>query len=318
MATFVLSKYKPEETEVKEEVVEPAEKPSDIIQNKDVDKILLKVDGSLSEIVAKSLYEALKKKVNIVEMDDKKVSVTDPVKTENNAKAITQESINESPVDTLNSIPKGSIVYIANEGFRTKKEEWFLTSMENRGCKVFYTLPSLTRHIENHFSSESLSEIESVSEEIKAQLEGEAVTADDVSEQTEEEKSLSDANPETEEVSTESITEDLDDGLLLSDYLRSLDDEERKAWITERYRDDNLTDDVYEQVLDRMLADSERWLSSVTSITTKYQIRSKGNYHVSGVVIEKDITNMTSDEMVDVWTNDFASKLGTPKEQPNE
>ena len=139
MPTFVLSKYKPQETP--STPVKPESKQE--VRSKKLDKILLKVDGSISEIVAKSLYELLGNTVKVEEVDVGNVKAEEGA---GQAKAITTESINRDPASVFESVPKGCILYISNEGFKTDKEEWFLSNIRNKTDKVFYTVKSLARY----------------------------------------------------------------------------------------------------------------------------------------------------------------------------
>lgn len=133
MTTFVLKKY-----EDKKE-----EDASTNIENKEENKeseVVIKVYGSVAEIVANALNKVLENKVEVKEIAEDQESDTV-------VKAITTEDINSKPLDTFNSINKNDIVFISNNGFKTAQEEWFLTNIENKTSNVFYSVESLIKFV---------------------------------------------------------------------------------------------------------------------------------------------------------------------------
>jgi len=137
MTTFVLKKY--EEKKDLENKSQPTENKSE----KAPEHLMITVTGSISEIVANALNKVLGKDVDIQEQDKD---------TESNIKAISTENINNAPLETFNSIQKDDVVFIYNNGFKTQKEEWFLTNIGNKTENVFYTLESFIRYIQKRLN----------------------------------------------------------------------------------------------------------------------------------------------------------------------
>lgn len=160
MATFVLSKYKPEAEDNAAGETPETTKPES--KEDGVSKILLKVDGSISEMVARALSELLANKVDVTPLDDTEIDASVNVKE---GKALTTESINEDPLRVFESIPKDAIVYIANEGFKTQKEEWFLSNITNKTDKVFYSIKSLANYCVEELNKTNTSLLGDASEE---------------------------------------------------------------------------------------------------------------------------------------------------------
>lgn len=130
MTTFVLKKYAE-----KEETNENLESK----EEKDSEEMTITVVGSVSEIVAKALNKVLDKQLEIKQQEDNASS---------DVKAISTEDINTNPVDTFNSIKPNDVVFIHNNGFKTKEEEWFLTNIGNKTQNVFYTVESFIKFIQ--------------------------------------------------------------------------------------------------------------------------------------------------------------------------
>ncbi len=143
MTTFVLKKY----DEQQEKPTEPVQSSPEQPDPKKDDRDLYVVDGdkTISEIIAKALYKALGTGVNLQETDQVPVgdSQTHVIKT------VSTEQINHDPVGTLKSIKKGDVVYIQNRGFKTAKEDWFLSSMEAMNHTVLLTEDSVVRYALN-------------------------------------------------------------------------------------------------------------------------------------------------------------------------
>jgi len=133
MTTFILKKY--------EESNNTNVTDIDTSEKKEEEDNTIVILGSISEIVAKALQEVLGK--NSTEISDQEKESTTAVKT------VTTEEINNNPIDSFNSIDKDDIVYIESKGFTTAKEEWFLTNLENKTNKVFFSIPSLAKHLKS-------------------------------------------------------------------------------------------------------------------------------------------------------------------------
>lgn len=135
MTTFTLKKYeevKPDDNS--EQQVEQKE-----VANKEPLSLNVSVVGSISEIVAKALNEALANKVKVVEQTDG---------PDTTVKAISTEDINSDPANTFKNINKDDAVFIHSPGpFKTKEEEWFLTNIHNKTDNVFFSIEKFINYI---------------------------------------------------------------------------------------------------------------------------------------------------------------------------
>lgn len=139
MPTFVLKKYEektqttnPEENQ-EPQSVEPAVKK----------EMTVEISGSISEIVANALNKVL---VN------KNVEMTEQENAESSVKAISTEDINNDPLTALNNIKQTDVLLISGTGFTTPKEEWFLTNIEDKVDKVFYSVEAFVNYIAGEFT----------------------------------------------------------------------------------------------------------------------------------------------------------------------
>lgn len=134
MTTFVLKKYEPKK---EDDTIEKTKETKE--DNNALDKIKITVDTSISEIISELLYKKLSN-VNIEVEEDK---------SESTIKAVSTENINSDPIKTFNSINNNDTIFIINKGFRTSKEEWFLTNLENKTSNIIYTEESFIRFIKS-------------------------------------------------------------------------------------------------------------------------------------------------------------------------
>ena len=136
MTTFVLKKYNQEKN-----INEP--NPTEEKKEEAPEELTITVTGTISEIVANALNKAFASKVDIEEVaeDDRDADI----------KAVSTENINTDPLVTFESIHKGDIVFIHNQGFKTAAEEWFLTNIPNKTSNVFYTIESFIKFVKNKF-----------------------------------------------------------------------------------------------------------------------------------------------------------------------
>ncbi len=139
MTTFVLKKYQEKTNSTNNDSSDNTQESKTEELSED---LTIKIEGSVSEIVAQALYKAMKNQVEITEIADNE---------ETDVKAITTEAINNNPIDVFKSIKQNDVVFISNHGFTTAKEEWFLTNIANKTSSVFYTVESFIRYISNHF-----------------------------------------------------------------------------------------------------------------------------------------------------------------------
>lgn len=159
MTTFVLSKYNPEpenQTHTQDAEVEQKEESK-------VEKVLLKLDGTVSELVARSLYEILGRNLHVDQVETGEV---DEMPTKKVVKTITTEEINKDPVKAYSQISKGDTIYISNEGFTTDKEEWFLSTMKNMGVKVLLTPKALAKYAQESLEESLTPNLDTVTTEL--------------------------------------------------------------------------------------------------------------------------------------------------------
>lgn len=135
MATFVLKKYEEKKSDLSQ--ADPVEKTDESTPEED-EKLVITVTGTVAEIVANALNKVLSNKVEVIESEDSSLA---------DIKAVSTEDINSNPVDTFNSIKNNDVVFIYNSGFKTAKEEWFLTNLPNKNSNVFYTVESFITYI---------------------------------------------------------------------------------------------------------------------------------------------------------------------------
>ena len=136
MAVFTLKKYEEvPKAGVGEPVVDPLTSEPKEEENKKNQIVTIRANDSVSSIVATALYNTMS---NVDE---------DEGDSEIDAQVISTEDINSSPTDTWNQVKNIKNIIIVNEGFKTKKEEWFLASLESANVKVFYSIESYLRSI---------------------------------------------------------------------------------------------------------------------------------------------------------------------------
>lgn len=144
MPTFVLKKY--QETKPTNEV--PDDRTEETAQEEEPEKeMLVEVSGSVSEIVAVALNKVFANKGVTVEETEDSGTV--------DAEAISTEDIENDPVSALRHAKAGSSVLIITEGFKTRKEEFFLENMKNYQGKVFYTVESFVDYLVSEMCHES-------------------------------------------------------------------------------------------------------------------------------------------------------------------
>lgn len=141
MTTFVLKKYE-----------EPTQSPNseselnnDEPTNQEEEKgLVIKVEGSVAEIVAHALHQALGNQANIEQKQD---DLEKNGQVDANVKTVSTEEINLDPIKSFNQIEKDDVVFIQNKGFKTAKEDWFLLNLENKTKNVFYSVESLINYV---------------------------------------------------------------------------------------------------------------------------------------------------------------------------
>lgn len=131
MPTFVLKKYQ-EKTPEQEAV--PAEKQPE----KEVEKTIeISVSDSISKIVAIALYRAFPNNVEIEEKIDNTKTV----------QAISTEDINGDPTIVNKVQNNGRLFIMAENGFTTQKEDWFLSTLDNKNVKTFFSMESFINSV---------------------------------------------------------------------------------------------------------------------------------------------------------------------------
>lgn len=100
--------------------------------------VVIQANDSVAKIVATALYEKLG--------NNEGTEVEEGVDTkEPDVNIVSTEDINLCPVDTWRMVKNTPNVVIVNEGFKTDKEEWFLSALGNAGTKVHYSVESYLR-----------------------------------------------------------------------------------------------------------------------------------------------------------------------------
>lgn len=135
MPVFTLKNYD-DHSQIKEQQ-ENAEQQSQEQKQKE-QEVIIQANDSVATVVATALY---KKLGNVQEspQEEKKADT----------QVISTEDINLNPVDTLRLVKnKPNVVIISNGGFKTPKEEWFLSTLQNSSSKVYYSLESYLKTLE--------------------------------------------------------------------------------------------------------------------------------------------------------------------------
>lgn len=144
MPTFVLKKYEP--TETNPEHVTSEQTPDGSADPKAAEKQEAFIEVSASDSIGKIIVQALYKAIPNIDITEREQAET---KEDQPTKVISTEDINTNPVDTLQSVKGSKAVLILGDGFKTRKDEWFLQSLENLNIQVFYTVGSFTRYVQS-------------------------------------------------------------------------------------------------------------------------------------------------------------------------
>lgn len=140
MSIFLLKKYDDKKPEA---VVEGSEVKTKVTEvNDKVENIKIKSNETLSSIVAHALYQAFPNRIDVVEDDGKEVDVN----------VISNDDINKEPVDEMNKIANESCAVIIADRFSTKKEEWFLSTLENKKVTTLVSMESLISYLKDKLS----------------------------------------------------------------------------------------------------------------------------------------------------------------------
>jgi len=146
MPTFILKKYNQEENKPIENTPGENTPEGTVSAGEKEEQLSISVTGSISQIVATALHKVLDNKASIEEVPDQT--------SETPVKAISTEDINNTPLDTFNSINKDDTVFIHNTGFKTVAEEWLLTNISNKTTNVFYTIESFIAFVKTKLKIE--------------------------------------------------------------------------------------------------------------------------------------------------------------------
>lgn len=131
MPTFVLKKY---QEKTPEQEAAPVEKQPE----KEVEKTIeISVSDSISKIVAIALYRAFPNNVEIEEKIDNTKTV----------QAISTEDINGDPTIVNKVQNNGRLFIMAENGFTTQKEDWFLSTLDNKNVKTFFSMESFINSV---------------------------------------------------------------------------------------------------------------------------------------------------------------------------
>jgi len=152
MTTFKLANY---DDTIKEEQVENKEQqvPDNTEKNikkdeEDISTIDITINGSIAEIVAKSLYKIFPNTSSISQEhinDNIVIRVPSNDKTNIKIVTLTQEEIINSPLKSLRKAnTKDSIVYISTETIYSKEENWFYLNISN---EHYFTINSIINKV---------------------------------------------------------------------------------------------------------------------------------------------------------------------------
>ena len=95
------------------------------------------MSDSISKIVAIALYRAFPNNVEIEEKIDNTKTV----------QAISTEDINGDPTIVNKVQNNGRLFIMAENGFTTQKEEWFLSTLDNKNVKTFFSMESFINSV---------------------------------------------------------------------------------------------------------------------------------------------------------------------------
>lgn len=138
MPTFILKKYENNKQDAPNGS-ETKANTDEIESNKEENKdLIITISGTIAEIVCKALNKTLDNKI-IIEQTEKYSSPE--------ATAVSTEDINKDPISTFNDIQKDSVIFIHNRGFKTTKEEWFLTNISNKSSSVHYSVEGFVSYV---------------------------------------------------------------------------------------------------------------------------------------------------------------------------
>lgn len=138
MPVFTLKKYEPTAPTTKTD--NPAVKDESGVTKKEELTIQVEATDTVALLVARALYKSMPNVEVISTTTNEEAGDTTP-----QTQVVTTETINESPVEALESVRNKSSVVIINKGFKTAKEEWFLSSMESMNIKVYYSIESFLK-----------------------------------------------------------------------------------------------------------------------------------------------------------------------------
>lgn len=143
MTTFVLNRYEPvaDTQPTNNENPTPAPAPTEKTPEA---TITIAVHDSVSKIVAAALYNSMPNTVDVVEQSDSTEKATQDA-----IKVISTESVNDTPVDSVNFVKGHTDVVVLGSGFKTKQEDWFLTTLNNRHANVIYTMEGFVSHLKS-------------------------------------------------------------------------------------------------------------------------------------------------------------------------
>ena len=147
MPSFLLKKYEPKEDHKTQESMDATQDPQtehSKEQQEQAEEIEVMASDSVAKIVAQALYKAMPN-VEII----RKEEAEREHKSQQTGAAVSVEEINSDPVQALKSVGASKfVVVLAENGFHTAKEEWFLQTLENKGVKTFYTAASFVKHVQ--------------------------------------------------------------------------------------------------------------------------------------------------------------------------
>lgn len=138
MPVFTLKSYEQQQSS-KEEAKAQQESDQEQQDKQDHMKtVVIQANDSVAKIVAIALYQKLGNNEAAEAEEDSDVKEVD-------VRVVSTEDINLFPVDTWRMVKNTPNVVIVNEGFKTDKEEWFLSALGNTGTTVHFSVESYLR-----------------------------------------------------------------------------------------------------------------------------------------------------------------------------
>jgi hypothetical protein len=142
MPIFKIQKYDQDAKETN--AVEQPEK-----DDKEKKEVYIKVDGTISELVAKALYK-------LKQLSNKELEVSEVPKEQEpkevDVDVVTSETIKEDPLKAFRRVSSSkTMCYYSTEEIISPKVSWLIYNTRESGKKIMYSTESLVSHVLNLF-----------------------------------------------------------------------------------------------------------------------------------------------------------------------